>query len=125
MSLTVVFLIILLSVVVDLGRIFFTYIALRDASQEGAAYASIDPFNSPIIEARVRRSSDLPIDLTSTKNISVTVGYTGGGCVGDAVQVTVTYGSYPLIMPFTGAFVGGQRIMLSASEIDTILDSGC
>jgi Flp pilus assembly protein TadG len=125
MAMTVVFLMVLFSVVVDLGRIFFTYVALRDASQEGAAYAALDPFDTIAVEARVRNSSTTPIDLSSTTNISVTVATSGGGCVGDTVTVGVNYGAYPLITPFTGAFINSQTVFLSASEINTILQSSC
>jgi Flp pilus assembly protein TadG len=46
MSLTI--LLILLAGLVDLGRAFFTYITLRDAAQEGAAYATV--VNTEVLE---------------------------------------------------------------------------
>ena len=41
MALSMTLLLILLAGVVDLGRAFFTFIALRDAAQEGASYAAV------------------------------------------------------------------------------------
>ena len=41
LALSMTVLLILLAGVVDLGRAFFTYIALRDAAQEGASYAAV------------------------------------------------------------------------------------
>ena len=41
LALSMTLLLILLAGVVDLGRAFFTYIALRDAAQEGASYAAV------------------------------------------------------------------------------------
>jgi uncharacterized membrane protein len=125
LALTMVFLMILFSVVVDLGRIYFTFVALRDASQEGAAYAAIDPANTSAIETRVRDTSTTPIDLTNTANVSVTVTTTGSGCVGDTITVGVTYNNYPLIAPFTGVFFGSQTVSMIASEVNTILRSPC
>jgi Flp pilus assembly protein TadG len=106
LALTAVFMMVLFSVVVDLGRMFFTYVALRDASQEGAAYASIDPWNTEAITARVRASSNTPIDLTSSASIS-------------------RYNNFAMITPFTGAFIENQSIVLVASEINTILRAPC
>jgi len=47
-------LMILLAGVVDLGRLAFTYIAMRDAAQEGASFASIFPNNNFEIIERVK-----------------------------------------------------------------------
>lgn len=41
LALSLVMLLTLLAGLIDLGRGFFTYIALRDAAQEGATYASV------------------------------------------------------------------------------------
>jgi Flp pilus assembly protein TadG len=41
LSMSLVVLLILVAGLVDLGRAFFTYIALRDAAQEGASYAAV------------------------------------------------------------------------------------
>jgi len=46
-------------------------------------------------------------------------------CMGSAVSVKVTYGSFPLTMPFMGAILGSQDISLSAKVVDTILTPPC
>ena len=49
----------------DFGRAYFSYISIRDAAQEGAAYASIAPADTTGILGRVRDTSSNPIDLSS------------------------------------------------------------
>jgi Flp pilus assembly protein TadG len=43
LTLTFMILLVLLGGVLDLGRALFTFVALRDAAQEGAVYGSIQP----------------------------------------------------------------------------------
>jgi len=123
-ALSLTFLLILVSGVVDLGRIFFSYVALRDAAQEGAAYASICPADTTGIEDRVRTTSNIPVNLQDP-NITVTVTQLGAGQVGDGIEVTVTFSNFPLITPFMGAILGSQTLTLRADQIDTILRSDC
>lgn len=136
---------ILLAGVVDLGRAFFTYIALRDSAQEGAVYASYynstgDPDDTwcKIVD-RVRYTSDSPFDFTDT-TVSVKIGgnatqsfpngaIPGSPCpalgiepgAGDEIIVSVTYDNFPITMPFLGSLVGGQTVAISASIKDTVL----
>ena len=49
LAMSLVLLLILIAGLVDLGRAFFTYIALRDAAQEGASYAAV--INSDNLES--------------------------------------------------------------------------
>jgi hypothetical protein len=68
----------LLVAIADFGRAFFTYLTLRDAAQEGAAYASICPVHEEGIETRVRSASKAPVNLSSVDaqaNIEVTCHY--------------------------------------------------
>ena len=44
-AVSITFIILILSGIVDLGRAYFTYISLRDAAQEGAIYGSINPLD--------------------------------------------------------------------------------
>jgi Flp pilus assembly protein TadG len=46
-------------------------------------------------------------------------------CLGSAVQVEVTYDSFPMTMPFMGTIIGSQTISLNANVIDTILTPAC
>ncbi len=100
--------VLLLSGAVDFGIALFSYVAIRDAAQEGALYASLnpcvpgsewanpadwdgsctasDPINLDGIRARVRASSSQPVDLANTSVVPdsyITAAYTGSaGCEG-------------------------------------------
>ncbi len=146
-SLTV--LLLLLSGAVTFGMALFSYVAMRDAAQEGALYGSIEPcvrqpdnsclitgpINQNAIVARVRSSSTSPIDFSNTTIIPdsyITVGTTGYPCEGNdpttgvpnAIRVSIQY-DYPIFMPFVGAIVGEQTIHLTATVTDTILTPSC
>jgi len=54
LAVSFVVLMVLLAGVVELGRMSFHYIAMRDAAQEGASYASIFPNNNYEIFERVK-----------------------------------------------------------------------
>lgn len=121
MALSITFILILLAGVVDLGRMFWTFVTLRDAAQEGAAYASFCPADVDGIEARIRNSSTLPVDLTDTTNINVprpTPDCSMVACnVGDPISIEVSNLTFRMSMPF----MGGINIPLTASVSDTIL----
>jgi Flp pilus assembly protein TadG len=120
-----VVLMILLAGVLDLGRAFFTFIALRDAAQEGALYGSTNPGTLSSIIDRVRNTSNTPVDLTNTSDVQVTVTFTGPPCLGNAIRVDVEYVNFPLAMPFLGTILGSQTIPIHATVTDTILRPAC
>ena len=122
----IVMLLVLLAGIVDLGRAFFSYMALRDAAQEGALYGSLNPTDSAGIEARVRATSQNPINLQDTTNVFVSSTPIGGNCGGNGngIQVTVSY-NFPISMPFIGTIVGSQSFSLSATVTDTIILPPC
>ena len=119
--------------IVDASRALITYLAMRDAAQEGALYGSTDPTNTTAIRERVRDSSDLmqdicPGDVTNCDDpgdpvyVDVQV---GAACMGEGITVTIHYYEFPLVMPLIGAVVGGQTVPISASVTDTILRPPC
>ena len=126
-SLTVILM--LLSGAVDFGMAFYSYVALRDAAQEGALYGSLNP-NIPMIRTRVQNSSSSPVPLTDGSKVTITPAILGSACQGtingvpNAVKVTVTY-NYPIIMPLLGGILGRQTIPLKATATDTILTPTC
>lgn len=134
-ALILVFLLVLLAGVFDLGRAFFAYIIIRDAAQEGAVYGSIAPkddldvFRTAVanrVEAAYLDPSnpgDSPIDINI---VNVQVDLLGSACAapGNSVRVTVDY-SFPIAMPFLGAVVGKQDIELTARAEDSILAPSC
>lgn len=121
---------VLLAGAVDFSMAFFSYVALRDAAQEGALYGSMNPTDTDGIENRVRAASSNPVDLTDTGAVNVAVVVNGDDCEGfsggvpNSITVSVTY-DYPISMPFVGAIVGAQQIPLTATVTDTILQPAC
>jgi Flp pilus assembly protein TadG len=111
---------------VDLGSAFFSYLAIRDAAEEGALYGSISgaPLNTTAIEYRVRQSSTQPVDLTDVSKVTVSVLILNQPCIGGLIKVTVTY-NYQLTMPLVGAIIGSQTIPVTASMTNTILKPSC
>ena len=123
MAIALVILLLLVGGIVDLGRAFFTFMALRDSVQEGALYGSVNPTLTTEIKNHVLDSSDMIPDLVGSDDITVTI--IGTACTGNGIQVTATYPDFPLTMPFMGTVLGGQTISISATVTDTILSPGC
>lgn len=134
-ALILVFLLALLAGVFDIGRAFFAYIIIRDAAQEAAVFGSIAPksdlagFKAAVAD-RVEAAfldpadtSNTPIDLTK---MSVQVDIFGTACAapGNSVRVQVDY-SIPIAMPFLGAMIGKQDLVMSAQAEDSILAPIC
>jgi len=82
-------LLVLLVGLLDLGRALFTYMAMRDAAQEGATYGSIYPGENTSIESRTRDTSKHPVDLTNTSLVDVQVRLLGPACAGSGIEVYV------------------------------------
>ncbi len=121
-----VILLVLLSGIVDAGRALFTYLAMRDAAQEGALYGSTAPTDSAGIIDRVCHSSNMLADLCNdTTNFHVVPSLIGAACIGNGIQVEVRHDAFPLTMPFIGVFIGGQSVPIRATVIDTILTPKC
>jgi Flp pilus assembly protein TadG len=111
----------LLSGAIDFGIGFFSYVAIRDAAQEGALFGSIDPTGD--IEARVRASSTTPVNLADTTAVHITVTLPGTVCSGNPLTVLVTY-DYPVMMPIMTIFTG-PTVHLRASATTTLLIPYC
>ncbi len=123
-AISMVFILILLAGIVDLGRMFFIFVALRDAAQEGAAYGSFCPADITGIQARVRSASSNPVNLYDTTNISIIISPDCSNAAnaalcktGAGLTVTVLSPTFQMTMPF----IGGATIPLSAKVTDTIL----
>ena len=140
LGLTLMVMLLLLSGAVDFGMGFFSYVALRDAAQEGALYGSIaavidsnkngiyDPgelLNSAAIETRIRQSSQSPVKLQDLPldAIAVTVTPPGSLCQGSRLTVTITY-DYPISMALITT-ITGPTIRIHASSTSVILRPAC
>jgi Flp pilus assembly protein TadG len=119
-----VLLMIILAVAIDGGRVFSSFIAVRDAAEEGALFGAYNPTDSSGIESRVRTTSSNPINLSDTGLVSVSSNVFGSPCTGNSIQVSVTY-TFNLTMPFIGAVLGTQTFPLTANSIATILSPSC
>lgn len=132
-ALSFIVMLLLLAAIADFGRAFYTYLALRDAAQEGAIYATLCPTNLTAIQNRARHASRVPIDLTSADvTVNCTLEVSGGpacGSVtaapGNGVKVDVIFNNFTLTTPLMGSILGGQTITLHATARDTILRSTC
>ena len=136
LAVSLVILLYLLSGAVEFGIIFFQFVQLRDAAQEGALYGSMGPTGD--IESRVRSASSSPIDLTNADPsdplyVEITVTATdkttnntkslADACEGDGLTVVVTF-NHKVFMPFMSTFIGPTR-ELKATVTDTILSPAC
>jgi len=137
-AVSLIILLLIVAGIIDLGRAFFTYMALRDAAQEGAVYGSFCPHKPTDVEKRVRTSSTNPVDLGDTSSVEfkceyIIAGSTYGPCTstggivsaGDGLKVTVKFKAFKLSMPFMGMLAGSQTIPISASVTDTVLALEC
>ena len=124
-----VVIVMILVAVADFGRAFFTWLAMRDAAQEGAVYGSICPNSLANIEARARSSSRWPVDL-SNPDITVTcelLGSSNATCgtvmaiPGSGIRLTVLHTNFQLTTPLLGSLLGSQTIPIRATVTDTIL----
>jgi Flp pilus assembly protein TadG len=120
-------LIIMLVSIVDLGRAIFTYMALRDAAQEGALVGSINPGNQSLINERITNNSDLIYNLMSDPNSDIDVRITvfGSPCTGNSIRVEITYNNFPITVPFLGTLIGKQTVPIKVQVTDTILSPAC
>ena len=116
----ITFLLVVLAGILDLGRAYFSYIALQDTAQEGASYASIAPGDLAGIRERVRTTSNGPIDFFSFNDDQIDVQFIGGSCVGSGIKVTVHFD-----FNFVAPFFSGNILTLSAEATDTILQDAC
>ena len=144
LAVSLVVLLYLLGGAVEFGIIFFQFVQLRDAAQEGALYGSINAYqdadsngsidtteqflvNQAEIEQRVRAASSSPIDLTDTTKVTVLAESAAGStkfCEGEGLTVTVSF-THQIFMPFIPQLIGRTSIPLSASVTDTILTPVC
>jgi hypothetical protein len=116
----VTFILVLMAGGMDLGRAYYSFISVRDAAQEGAAYASIAPGDVSNIRARVRATSNNPVDLSTFADDQIDVEYSGAACAGNTVKVRVEY-DFDMAAPF----IAGHTLHLQAEAVDTILQPPC
>ena len=128
MTVGFVVLIMILSGLLDLGRIYFVYIALEDGAGEGAVYLSINPAcrtaadgaacaNPNNADYRARNAGKQFVDWTAA---NVIIDRTSVYGVGDPVSVTVEY-SFPLLTPIMPQITGVNPLTLRVTADQTII----
>lgn len=123
-----VVLLILLAGLVDVGRMIFTYITLRDSAQEAAAFGSVYPTHCFQVEDRALSSLDDPgsVQVSVMINNKTCISASSeDACLGNPITITLTNPAFPVSMPLIGAFIGGQTVSLSATVTDTIIRTPC
>lgn len=108
-------LLVVLAGVLDLGRLYFAYVAVTDAAGEGASYAAIHPDNTAEI---VARAQDATGGLVEIDEDLVQVYYPED--LDQAIAVDVTY-EFTLATPMINAILPDGVIMLQAVAIELIL----
>lgn len=128
MTVGFVILIVILSGLLDLGRIYFIYVALEDGAGEGAVYLSINPTcrtaadgaacaNMNNADYRARNSGGQFVDWTGA-NIIIDRPTVYG--VGDKVAVTVEY-SFRLLTPLMPQITGVNPLTLRVTADQRII----
>jgi hypothetical protein len=136
-SITVLF--IMLAGIVDLGRMLFHYIAMRDAAQEAAAYGYINPTHCNQIKERAHVAMASSPFVTVTTAIRKTPGDISSpffdcdtaasnpslACHGSEIRITLSDPEFPITMPFIGTFLGRQTVSLETEIYGYILRPPC
>lgn len=133
LAISLVILMFLLGGIVEFGMMFFQFVQLRDASQEGVIFGSANANNFLAIENRVRGSSNSPINLSDTSKVIVRLSVIGKdgnpknsslACEGDNLKVELFF-NHHIFMPFFPKLIGRDDITLHAESTGTILTPRC
>ncbi len=115
LALMLVVILILLAGVVDLGRMMYQYLSMRDAAQEGVGYGASFPNYCAEINNRIR--NNLPdnaygvtvfidgISCESAWTVDDTQPLPIHGCEGKEILVNLTH-QFAVTMPFLSEFTG-------------------
>jgi hypothetical protein len=141
MALMMVILLTILSVVLDLGRAFFMFIAIQNSAAEGALYAAmnpvcghstdIDPSGASCTDPNnvdYRAKHESSDGLVDSNRMTVSVLYSNGTSnyssanIVEGKPITVTIGyRFTMIGPFSGVFPNGQ-LMFEAHATQNIIN---
>jgi len=110
-------LLIILSGVLDLGRLYYVHVAIADAAVEGAAYAAIHPDDVGGILGRAQDASGGIVQIDPDL-VEVTLPPTIE--LGASVVVSVRY-EFEMVTPFVNIIVPDGVLMLQAVSTEPIL----
>jgi Flp pilus assembly protein TadG len=135
MALMMTVLLVVLSAVLDLGRGFFSFIAIQNAAAEGALYAAINPLcrdaNTPGCtnpnNVVFRTQNESPDGLVDKQKMAISVSCNDGDTCGSSalvegqpITVTVLY-QFQMLGPFSAAVPGGY-LYFKAHAVQNILN---
>jgi Flp pilus assembly protein TadG len=133
------FILLIMAGLLDIGRAYFTFVALEDAAGEAAVYLAIHPEcpydalsgTTQLADNGVADDCDPPNNavwrareagggLIEWSNALVSYAEVPGTNVGEAVRVTITY-PYQLLMPIIPEIAGSPTLTLTASASRIII----
>lgn len=133
LAVSLVIMLMLLTGAVEFGLALFQYVAIRDAAQEAAVYASVYPADVTGIKWHAVKSADDVVEVSydrvkvfingaevTTNNESPSVMCENG----NSITVEVTF-DHPITYPFVADMIGDPVINLGASVTNTILSPRC
>ena len=103
--------------VLDFGRAFFTLVALHDAADEGASYASIRPNDVDGIQQRTVEAST---HLVTVETTDVNVVYPPSLVIGAPITVTVDF-PFDIYTPFVQGLLPDGELTLQGSATHPII----
>lgn len=138
LAIIMVFVLILLAGVVDLGRMMYEFLSMRDAAQEGASYGVVYP--GYCVDMGQRVWADLPenfslakgdavyitvdgIDCATAYNIDKNQPMPEHACAGHEIIVNVDH-NFEIGMPFLSTFTG-STIPIHVEIKDRIARPSC
>lgn len=116
-------LILILMGILDLGRAYFTYVALADAAAEGAQYAAMNPRDPARITGRTQDSisNGLGVFNPDPDAATVSIDYVDLSS-GSPITVTIEY-EYQILTPFMNRFVPDGVINMKAAVSQSIINN--
>ena len=116
-----VFLLMLIGGVLDVGRALAYYAVLNDAVQEGAAYGAVFPYDTQGIQARALGSAG---DFLDPDAVHLEIRFIGQDCAGGGIEVRATT-DVPMLFPLTSMLIPGGKISITAATTQTIVRPPC
>lgn len=130
-SLSMLFFFLFIMGLLDLGRIYFIYVALEDSAGEAAIFMSINPKCDKAVSAanctnpnngeyRAQNAAGQTLDW-SKPGVNVLIDYpTVGKSTGNLVRVRIQY-PFELYTPIISSIVGADTIVITAQAAQPIL----
>lgn len=129
LAISLMIILLLLLGAVEFSLALFQYVTIRDASQEGAVYGSINPTDVTGIQFRAEAAASDVVDIDPVNDVDVTYS-SNNHCEGttsgspNSITVTITF-AHPITFPIVGPMIGSNTINLTASVTNTILQPTC